>query len=211
MGEVKTDALSARLIDEAARLLAEEGPAGLSLRRVAAAAGTSTMAVYTRFGDKEHLLAAMHREGFRRLQERLRRAAEAPGGSLAELGRAYRLSALESPHLYGLMFGLAPTGLDPADQDHATAASTFSSLLDGVHGAVDAGVLVGDPYRIARHLWVVVHGMVSLELSGQLPVPADEAAAAYDDALMLAARPFLPEDGEMTRVGHTRPEPGPGS
>lgn len=53
----------ARLVDEAARLLVEHGPAGLSLRKVAAAAGVSTMPVYTLFGDKEGLLAAMHREG----------------------------------------------------------------------------------------------------------------------------------------------------
>ena len=57
--------------------------------------------------------------------------------------------------------------------------------------AVAAGSLVGDPERIALHLWVVAHGMVSLELSGQLPLPADQTEQAYDQALILAAAPFL--------------------
>jgi hypothetical protein len=60
-----------------------------------------------------------------------------------------------------------------------------------VRNAVTAGVLVGDPERIALHLWVVAHGMVSLELSGQLPVPPEAAAQAYDEALAYAAMPFL--------------------
>src|SRR5262245_38161577 len=57
--------LMARLVDEGARLLVQEGPAGISLRKVAAAAGVSTMPVYTIFGDKRGLLLAMHREAFR--------------------------------------------------------------------------------------------------------------------------------------------------
>ena len=38
----------------------------------AAAVGVSTMPVYTLFGDKQGLLGAMHREGFRRLGAELR-------------------------------------------------------------------------------------------------------------------------------------------
>jgi AcrR family transcriptional regulator len=64
MDDVNGDELTRQLIDEGARLLAEQGPAGLSLRKLAAAVGTSTMTVYTRFGGKEGLLAAMYREGF---------------------------------------------------------------------------------------------------------------------------------------------------
>ncbi|MDT7537450.1 MAG: hypothetical protein QOI82_1035, partial [Actinomycetota bacterium] len=53
--------LAERLVDEAGRILSTDGAAALSLRRLATATGTSTMAVYTRFGDKQGLLAAMYR------------------------------------------------------------------------------------------------------------------------------------------------------
>jgi AcrR family transcriptional regulator len=189
--DVNTDKLTRAMIDEGARILAEQGPDGLSLRKLATVCGTSTMAVYTRFGDKSRLLSAMHREGFRRLGARLQATATDPLASLVELGHGYRLAALESRHLYGLMFGPRPPGLEPEDDDDTAAAATFSPLVEGVRNAVTAGVLVGDPERIALHLWVVAHGMVSLELSGQLPVPPEAAAQAYDEALAYAAMPFL--------------------
>lgn len=53
-------------------------------------------------------------------------------------------------------------------------------------------MLVGDPERIALHLWAVAHGMVSLELDGQLPVDPEAAERTYLDALFFAASPFIP-------------------
>ncbi|WP_375483415.1 TetR/AcrR family transcriptional regulator [uncultured Jatrophihabitans sp.] len=189
------DDLDRRLIDEAARMFAEVGPSGLSLRKLATNVGTSTMSVYTRFGGKPGLLAAMHREGFRRLGQQLTHAGENEGGDnlLLEIGLAYRQAALDSPHLYGLMFGPLPKDIafDPADDP--AAAATYAPLVQGVRVAVDNRDLVGDPERIALHLWVVAHGMVSLELSGQLPVPPDEAKDAYVQALWFAAQPFIVE------------------
>jgi AcrR family transcriptional regulator len=186
------DDLTGRMIDEGARILAEQGPAGLSLRRLAAACGTSTMAVYTRFGDKPRLLAAMHRAGFARLGARLRVTADDPLTTLAELGRAYRLAALDSRHLYGLMFGTLPPEVTLDEEAGKAAAETYTPLVERVREAVTAGILVGDPGRIGLHLWVVAHGMVSLELSGLLTLSAEEAARTYDEALAFAVAPFLP-------------------
>jgi hypothetical protein len=45
-----------RLLEEAARLLGEEGPAALTTRRLAREAGTSTMAVCTHFGGMPALV-----------------------------------------------------------------------------------------------------------------------------------------------------------
>src|SRR5688500_17244422 len=96
-----------RLIEEAARILGEEGPSALSARRLATAAGTSTMAVYTHFGSMAGLVDEVATEGFRRLVEHV----DAVGTSedaLADLRRmagAYRDNALENRHLYGVMFG----------------------------------------------------------------------------------------------------------
>lgn len=181
-----------RLVDEAARLLGEHGPAGLSLRKVAAAAGVSTMPVYTLFGDKEGLLAAMHREGFRRLGAALDavpRTAD-PLADLVALGLAYREAALSSPHLYGLMFGRAVPQFQPSAADREAADATYQPLVDGVARCQEAGVFhPGDPRRVALHLWAVAHGMVNLELNGQLPElgPVEEL---YLEALAYAGLPF---------------------
>jgi AcrR family transcriptional regulator len=152
------------------------------------------MSVYTRFGGKQQLLAAMYRQGFDRLGAALADAGRSSGDALqalAEIGRAYRRAALASPTLYGLMFGPPIARFDPSAEDAAAAGATYRPLLDGVGRCIGEGALTGDPDQIALHLWVVVHGMVSLELAGRLPVDASGAEQTYDQALALAASPFL--------------------
>lgn len=198
MTGVKTvdgSSLMARLVDEAARLLVEEGPAGVSLRKVAAAAGVSTMPVYTLFGDKRGLLVAMHRQAFQRLGDTLRAVPEGddPLAHLALIGLAYRESALRSPHLYALMFGHEVAEVESAvdAEGRAAADAAYRPLVEGVERCQAAGVFrPGDPEQIALHLWAVSHGMVSFELNGKLP-GADAAEALYVQALTYAAMPFL--------------------
>ena len=191
MGRVKTydEALRRRLIAEAADVLAVEGPAGLTLRRVAAAAGTSTTAVYDLFGDKDQLLTAMYVEGFAQLGSSLRRARRgAPLEALGAMGMAYRRSALARPHLYALMFGReAP---DAGAQE--VADSSYAPLVEGVQACLDDDSLQGgSAERIASFLWSVSHGRVSLELAGLVEGTLKERTAAYQDALVLSTVPFL--------------------
>jgi AcrR family transcriptional regulator len=186
--------LATRLVDEAGRILSSDGASALTLRRLATASGTSTMAVYTLFGDKQGLLAAMHREGFARLGAALQTAAgRDPLAALAELGASYRRTALANPHLYDLMFGRPVPGFVPDADAQAVADAAYQPLVAAVQRCLDAGRLTGGPAeRIARHLWAVTHGMVSLELAGHLPGDPGERQAAYDDALALSTAPFLP-------------------
>lgn len=194
MVEVKSAPdLAERLVDEAGRILSAEGAAALSLRRLATATGTSTMAVYTRFGDKQGLLAAMYRAGFARLGAALSAAVDGvddPLAALGELGLAYRRAALANPHLYDLMFGRPVAAFAPEPADREVADATYRPLVDAVQRCLDARALVGaDAERIASYLWAVSHGMVSLELAGH---GAADAAAAYTDALVCSTVPFLP-------------------
>src|SRR5215203_1814232 len=48
-----------RIVDVAARLLREQGPAGVTTRGVAEAAGVQAPAIYRLFGDKDGLLDAV--------------------------------------------------------------------------------------------------------------------------------------------------------
>ncbi len=182
-----------RLVDEAAHRLVAEGPAALSLRKLAASVGVSTMPVYTLFGDKHGLLAAMYEEGFRRLGDALRAvpATDDPLGDLTELGLAYRRAALAGRHLYGLMFGQPIPEFSPDESGQAAAEAAYRPLVDGVIRCQEAGIIIpADPERIALHLWAVTHGMVSLELNGQLP-DSGAVPEAFGDALIYAGTPFI--------------------
>ena len=198
-----TEDLGTRLVDEAGRILSADGAAALSLRRLAAATGTSTMAVYTLFGDKQGLVAAMYRSGFERLGASLRGASgpeDDPLTALANLGIAYRQAALANPHLYDLMFGRPIASYVPEPADKEVAEAAYRPLVDAVQRCLDASQLIATPAdgaaeRIAFYLWAVSHGMVSLELAGQLPGELEDRDALYRDALVLSSVPFLPTAG----------------
>jgi AcrR family transcriptional regulator len=198
-----TEDLATRLVDEAGRILSAEGAAALSLRRLATATGTSTMAVYTLFGDKQGLIAAMYRAGFERLGAALEEAAgpdDDPLTALAKLGLAYRQTALANPHLYDLMFGRPVTSYEPDPADKEVADAAYRPLVDAVQRCLDAGAMTAAPpdgaaERIAFYLWAVSHGMVSLELAGQMPGELEWRDALYRDALVLSSVPFLPAVG----------------
>jgi AcrR family transcriptional regulator len=186
--------LATRLVDEAGRILADEGVGALTLRKLAARSGTSTMAVYTLFGDKQGLLAAMHNEGFARLGAAMERAVaqvyDDPLSALAALGMAYREVALANPHLYNLMFGGAVPGFVPDPTSQAAADATFTPLVTAVQRCLDAGVLAGAAAEtIAGYLWAVSHGVVSLAISGKIAVDEEKA---YGDAMVYSVLPFVP-------------------
>lgn len=153
------------------------------------------MAVYTLFGDKQGLLGAMYREGFRRLGtalEEVMRGGVDPLTTLAALGVTYRRTALASPHLYDLMFGRPVPSFVPDAGTLAVADAAYRPLVRAVQRCLDAGQLSGgSAERIALHLWAVTHGMVGLELAGHLSGDPAEREAAYGEALAFSSVPFL--------------------
>src|SRR5690348_17247011 len=58
-----------KILDAAARLLAEQGPDAVTMNAVAHAAGMGVGTVYRRFGDVGQLLFALLDEGERRFQQ----------------------------------------------------------------------------------------------------------------------------------------------
>lgn len=163
--------LRTALVETAARLVATEGRAGLTLRRLAREVGTSTMAVYTHFGGMDELRREVRREGFDRLRHELEkvRRTEDPVADLSMLGLAYYSSAIASPNLYRAMFQDGPVD----DADLGTGLDTFMSLVEGLERCRESGRIPDarpdDPGELAVELWALVHGLVSLHLAGMLP------------------------------------------
>lgn len=167
----------ARLIDEAARILGEEGPSALSARRLAAGAGTSTMAVYTHFGAMSAVVDAVATEGFRRLIEHVDAVGQSDD-TIADLRRAaaaYRDNAVENRHLFGVMFGaISLGGFRGQGPDPAVAIAAFDQIASGIERAMDGGALLpGDPREVAAQFWSALHGYVMLELSGLVRIVDD--------------------------------------
>jgi AcrR family transcriptional regulator len=157
------------LLDAAAEILETEGPDGLSVRRIAAAAGVAPMGVYNHFESKNGIIEALFIQGFERLSDALKAVADVqdPYEALREGGRRYRALALEHPMVYQLMFLRAVPGFEPSERAFVIAGDAFANLVTAVQRAMAAGVIVeGEPAETAQLIWSSIHGWVSLELMG---------------------------------------------
>ncbi|KAA9151775.1 TetR/AcrR family transcriptional regulator [Amycolatopsis acidicola] len=177
--------LRLRLLDKAGELLSTDGPKALSLRKLAGDAGTSTTAVYSLFGSKPDLVNALYAEGFRRFGERMAATGRTddPAEDFVRLGLTYRESALADPHLYSIMFTKAVPGFEPGPEAEELARTTLAPLMDVVRDAIDGKVFADvAPETVVISAWGLVHGLVSLELNGNLPGGFD-VAASYEASL----------------------------
>jgi AcrR family transcriptional regulator len=176
--------LRRELVDAGGRLLAAEGPAALTTRRVAQEADVSTMAVYQLFGDKAGLVREMFLAGFERLAgafAAVRRTDDAVADLLA-LGHAYRASALANPHLYELMFGRPIPAFQPDAETAALIQPTFDTLVAAVVRCVEEGDFApAEPFGLAVRINALAHGLCSLQLRGALG-DDEEARRHWDGA-----------------------------
>jgi AcrR family transcriptional regulator len=167
---------SADAIVAAARdLLAREGPAGVTMQSVGAAAGVRGPSLYKRFADRAALLGAVASAARADLGARLaRQTADDPVQRLRGMATVYRAFAHEAPHVYALLF--APGVPDPAGvRERAAAAGPVLAVTRDLCGP-DAAL------PAARLLTAFVHGWVSMELAGAFQLGGD-VEAAFDFAL----------------------------
>ena len=160
------------LVDEAVRTIQAGGVEQLTLRAAGKKLGVSRTALYRHFSDKQALLAAVGREGFRMLRLALTEAWEQHGGGrkgFEAMGFAYVNFALAHPSHYRVMFGrfIESCTKDPEFVEEATAA--FHVLVESLVAQQQAGLIRrDDPIMMARFIWSVVHGIAMLAIDGQL-------------------------------------------
>ncbi len=164
------------MLDAATRLLTEEGPAALTVRRVAEAVNCSTTLLYSLFGGKDGLANELYLEGFARLKQEFAAASTQAmknregGEGLAPLllhARIYHQYAKRNPSYYMVMFGDAIAGFVPPVESRKKAWESLAALIETFEEVMRQGALPpSNPTAAARLLWAAMHGAVSLELKG---------------------------------------------
>ncbi|MER5756942.1 TetR/AcrR family transcriptional regulator [Streptomyces sp. NPDC002088] len=168
------------LLETAASVLAEEGPSGLSSRRLAKDVGTSSTAVYTYFGSMDDLVRAVVHEGFARLNVSMSAIGDSddPVADVVAHGRVYRWNAFKHTHLYQVMLGLGNVaGFSLTNDDRRHGRYVLDILISSVQRCMDVGRFRdGDAELVAHQFWTALHGIVTLELGGYLFEPYDAEA-----------------------------------
>lgn len=186
----------------ALHMLADEGPAALSLRRVAAAAGVSHTAPRHHFADKRALLTDLAVDGFARLDAAIRAATVSthdPAGRLAAMLAAYAAFHHAEPGYASIMWRN-----DLLDRDDPRlregSLGTFRLLHDAVSSAGGPPVEHLGAYRASLLFWALAHGSATLadrftpglataigEEDPYLP-PVDELLAQFVDVISPGCR-----------------------
>lgn len=175
------------ILDAADRLLAAGGLDGLSMRLLAREAGIPAPTLYGYFASKEAVIEALANQKLDLLEDAiLGEAIDAEPGlpRLLAFAKGYRNHAHSGRDYYSL-FMLHATGDqgDPLERTHDRVVALIRRLEGEVQLAVDLGHIPPmDPGEAIMALWSMVHGFVSLELSGamdDLMAPGAGSEAAY--------------------------------
>ena len=161
------------LLDAAEALLLDGGTEAVSVRTVADAVGTTTRAVYSVFGSKDGLLAALAARGYELLTAYVQElpSTDDPLFDLVEVGlQGFRRFASERPHLFRLTFERMPAGLLATPAVAAAATASYEALTTAIERAIAAGAVARRPVNeVAFAFHALCEGLASAELSMQPP------------------------------------------
>src|SRR5687768_15513196 len=158
-------------------VLRRDGPAGLTMRNVAAEAGVTATALYRHYPDKDALVKAVVKACYEAFRRHL--ISEVTGGDpitwLRIAADRFLRFALDYPNYYRVLFEEPHGfGIDRYPDDFKRGRTpTFRQLRDLVRAAIESGALSGDPDKdsadIALTLYAHLHGLIMLRLAGRFP------------------------------------------
>lgn len=149
------EALRARILDAAQRIVIRDGFAALSMRKIADAIGYSPASLYLYFENRDEIARALGHEGHAQLFAQLEPLVQIadPRERIRALAHAYVAFGRARPQIYRAAFIDVPDAADPGGQ----TAELFADALDAVHGA--DGAARGEAF------WATLHGIVALSLT----------------------------------------------
>jgi len=200
--------LAGVLLDTAERRIAADGVDALSLRAVAADAGTTTRAVYTLFGSKDALVGALGVRAMEYLGREVRAltASDDPVADVVAAGLVFRRFALEHPALYSVAFHRASAAAWPLFREAAVEA--FRALQLWFEPLAAQGLL-GDRTASGAALQfdALCEGIAWMELRGN-PLPPDPESFWRSAVTALVtgftSPPFDPTPSPPTRTSAAR-------
>ncbi|MHC0431349.1 TetR/AcrR family transcriptional regulator [Streptomyces sp. O3] len=183
------------VLDAAADLVKQHGPAALTMRKLAAELGTAVTSIYWHVGNRESLLDALVARTVQDLGE-IRPSGRTPAQRVVSVARALRRQLRDHPHLVAMVHerGLTERMFQPAAQ----------TLVHEVHAAGLRGARAAD---VVRAVQFQVVGFVLVERNRErAPVqrPSDEelwsAASAEQDPALARALAGPPDPEQLFTV-----------
>jgi AcrR family transcriptional regulator len=193
----RTPEMRERVLQAAMDMLASDGVAEFTTRRLAQHAGTSTPAVYELFGDKAGLVREVFFEGFRLLRQYLDqvRPSQDPRAELISIIESLRMFAREHSVLADLMFSRPFADFDPGPAERRAGDEVRLFIVAAVRRCVRAGVLEGDEVDIAHVIVAMAQGLAGQETAGWLGTSQESRDRRWDLAITALLDGLRPASG----------------
>lgn len=181
---------TALILEAASALLADEGYASFSMRRLADRVGYSAAALYRHFPNKAALIGAIAESGYARMLSVLEGAIAAnprPDEALAAMVRAYVDFALSSPKSYEAVMLRAPAELsdrvDVLGEGISARRRSFALCTEVLARGMGDGIIAErDVEFAAQSLWMAMFGL-SLRLIREPDVAAERRSRLVEETI----------------------------
>ncbi len=164
----QNEALRAKVLAAAVRVLREQGYDRLSMRKLASLIDYSPTTIYRFFRNKEDLLANLALQSFADLSaevEKIKASGdEDPLSLLKSLITSYITFCLERPDMFKLFNGLASFELEEGvmyERLGPIRRPVYQSWREAINRSIESGrIQVKDETRVFLYLWDSIHGYV---------------------------------------------------
>ena len=160
-----------RIVAIAMRHAVERGVEGVSMHAIARELGWTATALYRYFANKDALLSAARVSALDDLSDRLEAVMAGPGDvwdKSRASGAAYVDFAFQRPDAYRLIFSLSQPDTAPYPDLIAAHDRSCRAMVAYVEAMVRDGAIDADAELLGHVFWGGLHGLVSLQLAGQL-------------------------------------------
>lgn len=161
------ESIRCSILEEARKIVEQEGWQALSIRRIADAIEYSVPVIYDHFANKEAILLQFTREGYSMLVQELTEAKsrhEDPAAQIEAMAYTYWEFAFKNKAYYQLMYGLGMPTCETVRQ--ISEVQAFSELI---HSSICQLISAGNkpatnPYLKMHTFWSMLHGLVSINM-----------------------------------------------
>lgn len=157
-----------QIVEHARRIAEDEGWSAVSTRRLAQEIDHSQPVIYQHFHSREHVVAAVMRQGFVELTGLIVEASQRSGPRLQQLCWSYLEFSRQNPALYEAMF-TRPTALEFAAEDTPIELRESFGALTQVIGEEVGSANQDETVALTELFWAACHGLASLHLANRIP------------------------------------------
>ena len=173
----KTGLTKDQIAQKAYEILKNEGYDSLNARYLATQLGVSTMPLFKHYKNMDEIKAVAVELGVAEYCRYMEKGSKEPI-PFKGIGRAYVSFAKNEPKLFEIFF-MRPTdsivGISSTDPNTKTALNIAADIMSGNSD---------DGHRLLKDMWLVVHGIATLEATGKASFTEEELSETLSEIFM---------------------------